>query len=172
MLIGIGIVACGDDNGSDSTPFITCETASNPNVTFTNTFTDLDGIAHIEPLGEIQAFHNFSAHTYVFIKPDVATVPIYAPADMDLINVTFNGTDYDIPIHSWCVQGSTTYYLIWEQASQIFYLDLTAGTNYNFSLTIDQWDGTGMVSSGNSGNGRGYTGYDVPCTVEFIYVGE
>ncbi len=85
---------------------------------------------------------------------------------------TFDGTDYDIPIHSWCVQGSTTYYLIWEQASEIYYEDLTAGTPYSFSLTIDQWDGTGMVSSGNSGNGRGYTGYDVPCTVEFIYIGE
>ncbi len=84
----------------------------------------------------------------------------------------FNGTNYDIPIHSWAVQGSTTYYLIWEQASKILYEDLTAGTNYSFTLTIDQGDGTGMQNSGNSGNGRGYTGYDVPCSVEFIYIGE
>ncbi len=66
-------VGCGSDDGDGSGPPLLseCETGSNPNVTFTASFTDLDGIAHIEPLGEIQAFHNFSEHTYVFIKSDV-----------------------------------------------------------------------------------------------------
>ncbi len=85
---------------------------------------------------------------------------------------TFDGTDYDIPISSWAVQGSTTYYLIWEQASYVLYVDLVAGNNYNFGLQVDQGDGTGLENSGDSGNGLGYTGYDVPCSVEFIFIAE
>lgn len=84
----------------------------------------------------------------------------------------FDGVDHYIPIHSWGAKQSTTWYLIWEQASKILYQNLTAGTDYSFTLMVDQGDGTGMVNNGNSGNGRGYTGYDVPCSVEFIYIGE
>ncbi|MEX0315438.1 MAG: hypothetical protein AB3N18_14775 [Allomuricauda sp.] len=100
--MGLIIVACSNDNGSESPALSECETGSNPNVMFTNTFTDLDGIAHIEPLGELQAFHNFSAHTYVFIKPDVAEVPIYAPVDMDLINITNDGADFQLMFRASC----------------------------------------------------------------------
>ncbi|MEZ4858330.1 MAG: hypothetical protein R2781_05925 [Flavobacteriaceae bacterium] len=83
---------------------------------------------------------------------------------------TFDGTDRFIPIHSWGVQGVTNYYLIWEQASIVLYESLDAGTAYSFNLAVDQLDGTAFVNSGNSGNGRGYVGYDVPCSVEFIYL--
>ncbi|TMU56062.1 hypothetical protein [Flagellimonas algicola] len=96
------LLACGSDDGGEPPPSSGCETGSNPNITFTTSFTDLDAIAHIEPLGELQAFHNFSAHTYVFIKPGVTEVPVYAPVDMDLVNVTFNGTDYQPMFRASC----------------------------------------------------------------------
>lgn len=100
----MALLACGSDDTNESVPppLSACETGSNPNVTFTTAFTDLEGIAHIEPLGEIQAGHNFSEHTYVFIKPEVSEVPIYAPVDMDLINVTFDGTDYQPVFRASC----------------------------------------------------------------------
>lgn len=96
--------ACGSDEGgvNEPPPQSGCETGSNPNVTFTASFTDLDDIDHIEPLGELQAFHNYSAHTYVFIKSEVAEVPVYAPVDMDLINVTYDGTDYQPMFRASC----------------------------------------------------------------------
>lgn len=104
ILLSLFLIGCGSDDGDSSgpPPLSACETGSNPNVTFTASFTDLDGIAHIEPLGEIQAFHNFSEHTYVFIKPEVSEVPVYAPADMDLVNVTFDGVDYQPMFRASC----------------------------------------------------------------------
>ncbi|MEM9649756.1 MAG: hypothetical protein AAF969_14860 [Bacteroidota bacterium] len=105
VLLLILTMGCGSDNGDDSSgpPALSeCETGSNPNVTFTASFTDLDGIAHIEPLGELQVAHNYSAHTYVFIKSDVAEVPVYAPVDMDLINVTYDGIDYQPMFRASC----------------------------------------------------------------------
>ncbi len=102
LLILLG--GCGSDDGdSNGPPLISgCETGSNPNVTFTASFTELNDIDHIEPLGELQAFHNYSAHTYVFIKSDVAEVPVYAPTDMDLINVTYDGIDYQPMFRASC----------------------------------------------------------------------
>nr|WP_299346177.1 hypothetical protein [Allomuricauda sp.] len=104
FIIGGLMFACGNDDSDSSgpPPLSACETGSNPNITFTASFTDLDGIEHIEPLGEIQAFHNFSEHTYVFIKSDVPEVPVYAPVDMDLVNVTFDGTDYQPMFRASC----------------------------------------------------------------------
>jgi len=99
-------------------------------------------------------------------------------SDTDVISVladfrfNFDGTDYNIPLSSWSVQGSTRYYLIWEQSNYVMYTDLVAGTSYNFDLHIDQQDATGMEDNGNSGDGLGYTGYDIPCSVEFIYIGD
>ncbi|TAI48525.1 hypothetical protein [Flagellimonas allohymeniacidonis] len=101
MIIAFG-VACGGDSESEPPPLSACETGSNPNVNFTASFTDLDDIDHIEPLGEVQAFHNYSAHSYVFIKAGVTEVPVYAPADMDLINVTDDGADFGLMFRASC----------------------------------------------------------------------
>ncbi|NAY92173.1 hypothetical protein GTQ34_09595 [Muricauda sp. JGD-17] len=102
LLFTIIFTGCGSDDGNEPPPLSGCETGSNPNVSFTASFTDLEGIAHIEPLGEIQAFHNFSAHSYVFIKPEVTEVPVYAPVDMDLINVTDDGADFGLMFRASC----------------------------------------------------------------------
>ncbi|WP_430965437.1 hypothetical protein [Spongiimicrobium sp. 2-473A-2-J] len=102
LALGSLTLACGGDEDSGPPPLSACETGSNPNVRFTASFTDLDDIQHIEPLGELQAFHNFSAHTYVFIKPEVTEVPIYAPVDMDLINVTSDGVDFQLVFKASC----------------------------------------------------------------------
>ncbi len=95
-------MACSNDENNGPPPLSACETGSNPNITFSASFTDLDGIDHIEPLGELQAFHNYSAHTYVFIKPEVVEVPVYAPTDMDLINVTDDGADFGLMFRASC----------------------------------------------------------------------
>lgn len=102
VLVGTIMLGCGSDDGNEEEFQALCETGSNPNITFTVSFTDLDDIQHVEPLGELQAFHNFSAHTYVFIKPEVAEVPVYVPVDMDLVNVTDNGTDFGLMFRASC----------------------------------------------------------------------
>jgi len=85
---------------------------------------------------------------------------------------TFNGTDHFIPASAYSVDGSTNYYLIWEQASIVLYQTLTAGTSYSLDLDFDQFPAPGYINDGNSGNGRGFIGYDIPCSVEFVYIGE
>ncbi len=87
----------------------------------------------------------------------------------------FNGTNYDIPAKCFSTRGVTggsNYYLIWEQSSIILNIDLIAGTAYNFDLRFDQDPSPGFENDGNSGNGMGYIGFDIPCSVEFIYIGQ
>ncbi len=87
---------------------------------------------------------------------------------------TFDGTDYDIPAKCFSTRGAaggSNYYLIWEQSSIILNIDLVAGTTYNFDLRFDQYPAPGFLNNGNSGDGMGYIGYDIPCSVEFIYIG-
>lgn len=84
--------------------------------------------------------------------------------------LTFDGTDTIVPVSCHSTYGDTQYYLIWEQATFVIYQDLTAGNSYSFSLQFDQLDSTGFVNNGNSGNGMGYIGYDIPCSVEFVFL--
>ncbi|MDC6367247.1 MULTISPECIES: hypothetical protein [Flavobacteriaceae] len=102
VILCFAIHGCGNDEGNGPLPLSACETGSNPNATFTVSFTDLEDIDHIEPLGEVQIAHNFVGHTYVFIKQEVTEVPIYAPTDMDVINVTYDGIDYQIVSRASC----------------------------------------------------------------------
>lgn len=84
----------------------------------------------------------------------------------------FDGDDTIIPAHTWSGRhgSGTNYYLIWEQTTKVIYKDLTAGTTYNFSLKFDQTQADGFVNNGDSGDGMGYIGMDIPCTVEFVYL--
>lgn len=83
---------------------------------------------------------------------------------------TFDGVDHIFPLSAHSTYGTIQYYLIWEQATIILYEELVAGSSYNFSLQFDQLDSPGFVNDGNSGTGMGYIGYDIPCSVEFIYL--
>ena len=85
---------------------------------------------------------------------------------------TFDGVDRLIPLQTWSAKfgGGTVYFLIWEQATVIYYLDLVANTNYNFSLSFDQTISDGFIDGGDANDGRGWLGYDIPCTVEFVYI--
>ncbi len=85
---------------------------------------------------------------------------------------TFDGVDHIIPASCYSVQGSSSWFLIWEQSSIVIYQDLIAGDIYNFGLQFDQYDSPGYESNGNSGTGRGYVAYDIPCSVEYVYIGE
>ena len=85
---------------------------------------------------------------------------------------TFDGVDYIIPVSSYSANGSTQYYLIWEQSTTVQYMDLTAGTSYNFELSFDQYGSLGFVNDGMSGTGMGYIGYDIPCSIEYVFIGD
>ena len=89
----------------------------------------------------------------------------------------FNGTDYDIPAHAYSTAydssvGATNYFAIWQEFSIVLYIFLTAGDVANINLSFDQNDAPEFINDGNSGSGRGYISYDIPCTVEIVYVGD
>ena len=97
-------------------------------------------------------------------------------AQEGMFRFTFNGNDYFMPVRTngTATASGTTYYAIWEQFSIVDYLNLTAGVSYSFDLDFDQFDSPGFVNNGNSGTGKGYIGIPdhVPCSVEFIYIGD
>lgn len=91
--------------------------------------------------------------------------------------LNFGGTNYDIPVHTYSTAyepsvGATNYFAIWQEFSSIFYVYLNAGTVRNFTLSFDQNAAPEFVSNGDGSTGRGYIAYDIPCTVEILYVGD
>ncbi len=93
---------------------------------------------------------------------------------------TFDGIDYIIPAKAYSTRSGSNsgqdYFLIWEQNSYILYKDLIATTNYNFRLQFDQLPAPNFDSNGDSigsfSGGAGYVGFDIPCSIEFIYLDE
>ncbi|WP_417237434.1 hypothetical protein [Bizionia paragorgiae] len=56
----------------------------------------------------------------------------------------------------------------------VFIRVLRAGGTYDFNLRLDCFDvgaGSGFVNNGTSGNGLHHVGHDIPCSVEFTYLG-
>jgi len=84
------------------------------------------------------------------------------------------GSDPDelFPAHTWSARhgGGTNYYDIWEQSTTVIYKDLVADTPYTFSLRFDQTVADGFINNGDSGDGMGWLGGDIPCTVEFVFL--
>lgn len=72
----------------------------------------------------------------------------------------------DIPIG-----GDRKFYAIWQEYNYTSFVTLEAGVGYNFNLSFTQDSAPEFVDNG-SGNGRGYIAFDLPCRVEFIYMGE
>ncbi|MGJ8666921.1 MAG: hypothetical protein ACSHW7_11175 [Patiriisocius sp.] len=75
--------------------------------------------------------------------------------------------------------GVSNYYLIWEQYSYVIYRNCVKGQTYNFSLAFDQHPSNDFVNNGNYnsglglyGQGTGYIGFDIPCSVEITYISE
>ena len=68
--------------------------------------------------------------------------------------------------------GQSDFSDIWKESYITLYLNLTATATYSFYLEFDQFNADGFVSSGNSGNGRGYIGVDIPCFIEITYIDE
>lgn len=93
-------------------------------------------------------------------------------AQKGIFRFTFNGDDELIPIQTWSAKigGGTVYFDIWEQFTIVLYKDLVANTDYSFSLEFDQTVSDGFISNGNSGQGMGWIGIDLPCSVEFVFL--
>ncbi len=89
-----------------------------------------------------------------------------------IFKFTFDGVDKLIPAHTWSGKhgGGTQYYDIWEQSTVVIYKELVANTPYLFNLGFDQTVAAGFENNGNSGNGMGWLGGDIPCTVEFVFL--
>lgn len=91
---------------------------------------------------------------------------------------TFEGTDHLIYTHAYSmynddVGGSGTYYdQFRHDSSLVLYETLTKGDTYDFSLQIDMFVSNSFENGGNSGDGRAFVGLEIPCTVEFTYLGD
>ncbi len=84
------------------------------------------------------------------------------------------GTDnYLIPVSSFSTKYRTggAFFWIWRQNSIVFYVQLNRNANPSFSLNFNQISSDKFENDGNSGSGMGIIGLDIPCTVEFTYVG-
>ena len=56
----------------------------------------------------------------------------------------------------------------------VFIKRLRAGQPYNFNLRMESYNtssSSGFVNNGTSGNGLHHIGHDIPCSVEFTYLG-
>lgn len=89
----------------------------------------------------------------------------------------FDGTTYDFTTKAFStwnshISGGTHYVDQWKESYITKYVTLTAGNMYSFSLQFDQGTASGFVNSGNSGNGQGYIGTDLPCVIEITYIDE
>jgi len=58
-------------------------------------------------------------------------------------------------------------------SSVVYYRDFRAGQNYTFNLAISmiELSANEFVDGGDSGTGLGHVGHDIPCSVEFTYLG-
>jgi hypothetical protein len=152
----------------------------------TGTFANVSGLVN-------QSFTaNYSGYYKVLITVNYggggARVPAISgsPASQGRLNIArqsgtfrlnFGGTNYDIPVHSYSTAydpsvSATNYFAIWQEFTSIFYVYLNSGTVRNFTMSFDQDPAPEFVSNGNSGTGRGYVAYDIPCTVEILYMGD
>ena len=70
--------------------------------------------------------------------------------------------------------GATNYFAIWQEFAAQKLVNLTAGASITYRLRWAQYLAPEFVgnASGSTSSGRGYVAYDIPCTVEIIYVGE
>jgi len=59
-------------------------------------------------------------------------------------------------------------------SSIIYYRNFRADQNYTFNLAISmiELSSNEFVNGGDSGTGLGHVGHDIPCSVEFTYIGE
>ncbi|MDX1463683.1 MAG: hypothetical protein R3359_11550 [Marinirhabdus sp.] len=92
-------------------------------------------------------------------------------------NLQIGSDSYALPVHSYSTSydpsvGATNYFAIWQEFNTTFYKTYTENQVLNISMTFTQDPAPEFVSSGNSGSGRGYVAYDLPCTIEFTYVGD
>jgi len=70
------------------------------------------------------------------------------------------------------ISGGTHYENKWKETYITKYVNLTAGQTYDVSLEFDQYPAPDFVNSGNSGNGLGYVGSEIPCFIEITYIDE
>lgn len=86
---------------------------------------------------------------------------------------TFNGVDYLIPTKAFSVKykSGSDIFAIWRQDAIILYIPLSRNDNPGYSLAFDQNPSPEFVGSGNSGNGQGWVGDDIPCSIEITYIG-
>lgn len=67
--------------------------------------------------------------------------------------------------------GDRKFFAIWQEYHWTGFVSLSAGVAHNFNLSFTQDAAPEFVGEG-TGTGRGYIAYDLPCRVEFIYMGD
>lgn len=87
----------------------------------------------------------------------------------------FNGNTYSLNVKSISTyddsSGARIFYEgVWKESYLVIYVDLVAATDYYFTLTFNQSPAPAFEGNGNSGDGLGHVGKDIPCSVEFTYV--
>jgi hypothetical protein len=98
------------------------------------------------------------------------------------INPNPSGYSYDyrngwVYTHSYSIYNElqnpdTKYNNNVQYSSLVFHEYLTGGTPYNFNLSISIITGQNFLNNGDSGEGMGHVGHDIPCSVEFTFLND
>lgn len=147
---------------------------------FPGDWQDIDGIG---PDDNLSFTAKYSGQYRIIVKMNFGGGEMVDNGDVNVaaqegtFRFTFNGTSYDVGTKSYSIYndhvGSGVHYNnIWKESYITEYVNLTAGNTYSFYLQFDQEPADGFVNDGESGNGRGYIGTDIPCTIEITYVDE
>ena len=95
-----------------------------------------------------------------------------APAKPAAIG-THAGTTRRAPFGSGIVPGGndSKFYAIWHEYTWTGFVSFEAGVAQNFNLSFTQDQSPEFLFDG-TGPGSGYIAFDLPCRVEFMYMGE
>ena len=92
---------------------------------------------------------------------------------------TFDGTANIIKAKSFStynahISGGRQFADSWVQTTKTFYVNLVQNQSYIFSLEFDQYTDAELMNGGNLvvTDGRGYVGSEIPCYIEFTYLGD
>lgn len=147
---------------------------------FPGDWQDVDGIG---PDDNLSFTAKYSGLYRIIVKMNFGAGQMINNGDVNVaaqegtFRFTFDGTNYDVSSMSYSIYndhvGSGVHYdNIWKESYITEYVNLTAGDSYDFYLQFDQAPADGFVNSGESGDGRGYIGTNIPCTIEITYVDE
>ncbi len=128
--------------------------------------------------GELSDFQNTDDISLATTEGAIFFTMSGTGVDIDPSSSFYNNDEGWIYMHSYGTHSDQVSPAVVSQAfvhygSSVYYLYLRGGHNYTFNLSNCINTGHSyFVNNGDSGTGQGYIGLEMPCTVEFSFIGD